>query len=267
MQRGHMQCLSKLRSRTHVRHADMYGLQWKPNDAAVLSEQSVAKKREVEMSIPGFRADAAIYRSRNSYQTAWAPGAAVFGVDPGQVIPAAPVVGGSGSGFCIPFCEPCESDISTRTGCSQSCTAKNCNEFTRTCTGCSNPCEGGQICRGVCTNPSTDRNNCGGCGNVCSPGVSCQNGVCGCRPGQILCNGTCTDTNNNPSNCGTCGNACAAGDICQNGGCVHPNCQVFCSTWNSCTQQCGAWPPGLSNYQCWFDCLGPSIDCLTSLCG
>ena len=216
------------------------------------------------MSIPGFRAETTIYRSKITYQAAWASGEAVgSGVGPGQIVPMLPVNGG----ICIPFCDLCESDASSRTGCSQTCTARNCNEFTRSCRGCSNPCEGGQFCGGICTETSNDPKNCGACGNVCSPGVTCNNGTCGCRPGLTLCSGTCTDTSSNPSNCGACGNACGGGKICQNGACVQANCRVYCSDWNSCNQTCGAWPPGLSNYQCWLDCLRPSVDCLTSTCG
>jgi len=218
------------------------------------------------MRMPGFRAEVTIYRSTFTYQVGWAWGEGTrSGGEPGQVVPMVPV--GGGEGFCNAGCEICESDINSRTGCSQSCTAKNCHEYTKPCTGCSNPCQGGKMCRGICTDPSNDRNNCGGCGNVCSLGVSCQNGTCGCPPGQVTCNGACTNTNSNPSNCGACANACGVGQICQNGTCVEANCQVFCSEWDTCNQTCGAWPPGLSNYQCWFDCLRPSIDCLTSTCG
>ena len=131
------------------------------------------------MNIPGFQAEATIYRSRIAYQAAWASReTAGSGFD--RVIPMAPV----GGDICNPFCEICESDISSRTGCSQSCTARNCNEYTRSCTGCSNPCQGGQICRGVCTDTSKDPSNCGTCGNACPSGVSCLNGACGCPSGQ-----------------------------------------------------------------------------------
>jgi len=219
------------------------------------------------MSLPGFSAEVAIYRRTFTYQAGWGPAQTTrLGAETGRIVPMIPGGGGGGGGFCNPGCETCESDGSSPTGCSQSCIAKNCNEYTRSCRGCSNPCEGGQMCGNVCTDPNTDRNNCGGCGNVCSPGVSCHNGTCGCAPGQVICNGVCTNTNVNPSNCGSCGNVCSAGHICQNGTCVEANCQVFCSEWDNCNQTCGAWPPGLSNYQCWFDCLRPSIDCLTSTC-
>jgi hypothetical protein len=39
-------------------------------------------------------------------------------------------------------------------------------------------------------------------------------------------------------------------------------CTILCDDWISCNNKCGAWPPGLSNYQCWLDCLRPTIDCL-----
>ena len=39
-------------------------------------------------------------------------------------------------------------------------------------------------------------------------------------------------------------------------------CTVLCSDWIRCKQQCGNWPPGLGNYQCWLNCLAPTIDCL-----
>src|SRR5215472_17167729 len=121
------------------------------------------------MRVPGFGAEATIYKSQIAYQAVWASGEAT-GLD--TAMPMLSV----GEGICQPFCELCESDINSRTGCSQSCTAKNCNEYTRPCTGCSNPCEGGLLCRGVCTDPLTDPKNCGTCGNACPPGVSCQHG-------------------------------------------------------------------------------------------
>jgi len=215
------------------------------------------------MKMPGFRAEASIYRSIITYHGVWVSGEKVgSGADPAQVIPMLPA-----GGICAPFCDICESDINSRTGCSQSCTARNCNEYTRSCTGCSNACQGGQFCAGVCTDTSKDPKNCGACGNACAPGVTCQNGTCGCPPGQTICNGGCTDTSSNPSNCGACGIACGTGQICQNGACVAANCRVFCSDWDNCNQTCGKWPPGLGNYQCWLDCLGPSVDCLNTTCG
>ena len=39
-------------------------------------------------------------------------------------------------------------------------------------------------------------------------------------------------------------------------------CTVSCDDWISCNQECGQWPPGLSNYECWLDCLKPTVDCL-----
>jgi len=43
-------------------------------------------------------------------------------------------------------------------------------------------------------------------------------------------------------------------------------CTISCSDWIVCNNKCGAWPPGLSNYQCWLDCLAPTINCLQG-CG
>lgn len=41
-------------------------------------------------------------------------------------------------------------------------------------------------------------------------------------------------------------------------------CTVSCDDWISCNNKCGGWPPGLSNYGCWLDCLKPTVDCLNS---
>jgi len=222
------------------------------------------------ISLPGFRAEATIYRSSVIYQGVWAAAAAArSGVDP-QLGPRLGTGGGGddGGGVCSPGClPPCDGDINSPTGCSQECIAKNCNHFQQSCRGCANPCPGGQFCNRVCKDTSSDRNNCGGCGNVCPPGVPCRSGVCGCLPGQTLCNGVCRSLSGDPQNCGACGHACGAGQVCQDGNCVAGNCRVFCSTWNSCNQTCGSWPPGFSNAQCWLDCLQSSVDCLNSTCG
>ena len=212
------------------------------------------------MNLPGYRAEASIYTSANSYYFSSESGQPnSSGRDPGQVVPMI--------GKCTPFCTLCESDITSPSGCSKSCVLADCSETQRSCTGCSNPCTGGKFCHGKCTDPSRDRTNCGTCGNVCPPGVGCLNGNCGCDPGQVLCPGGCTDTNSDSSNCGACGHACGAGKICQNGTCVEANCRVFCSDWKRCNQTCGPWPPGLSNAGCWLDCLQVNVDCLNATCG
>jgi hypothetical protein len=213
------------------------------------------------MNLPGYRAEASIYRSINSYCVSWTSRHTDSSLgDPGRVIPMI--------GQCTPFCENlCESDINSPTGCSKTCTLADCSERQRSCTGCSNACSGGKFCRGKCTDLTKDRNNCGACGNVCPTGVSCLNGSCGCPTGQVRCANGCTNLNTSSGNCGACGNACAAGQICQNGSCVAANCPVFCSDWNRCNQTCGNWPPGLGNYQCWLDCLQADVDCLNATCG
>jgi hypothetical protein len=43
-------------------------------------------------------------------------------------------------------------------------------------------------------------------------------------------------------------------------------CTVSCLDWVGCNNKCGSWPPGLSNYGCWLDCLAPSINCLQGTC-
>ena len=45
-----------------------------------------------------------------------------------------------------------------------------------------------------------------------------------------------------------------------------PGCTVSCDEWSTCNQTCGQWPPGFSNYDCWLNCLKPSIDCLNGMC-
>jgi hypothetical protein len=210
------------------------------------------------MSVPGFRAEATIYRSTIPYQAALASGEAAGSVaNPVQLIPML---------LCTPFCDECVSDVHSRTGCSQTCIAGNCNEFTTSCHGCANPCKDGRFCGGICKDTSNDPNNCGACFNVCPPGVPCRNGTCGCLPGQILCSGRCINTSSDPNNCGACGNVCGPGHTCQNGACV-PGCLVSCAQWQLCNNQCGAWPPGASNAGCWLDCLKPPVNCLTSTCG
>lgn len=216
------------------------------------------------MSIPGFRAEVTIYRSSITYRAAWTSGEALgLGVDPqfiaalergGAVFPAA--------------CTACSSDISFPTGCSKECFDKFGNSTgQQACSGCANACAGGRFCNGICRDIKNDRNNCGACGNVCPPGVSCVNGACGCPPGQITCSGKCTSTNVDPKNCGACGIVCGTGQICQDGRCVEANCRVFCSTWNSCIQKCGPWPPdSIGAAGCWKDCLVGETSCLNSTC-
>src|SRR5262249_34713567 len=93
-----------------------------------------------KMSIPGFQAEATIYRSSVIYQGLWASAtAARSNVDP-QLGPRLGTGGGgdNGGGICSPGClPPCEGDINSTTGCSQECIAKNCNHYQGACRGCS----------------------------------------------------------------------------------------------------------------------------------
>lgn len=213
------------------------------------------------MSLPGFTAEATLYRSTANYQVAWASGeTASSDLDPVQPT----LLSGR---YCEPRpLGPCESNLGSATGCAQKWLATDCGYSFAPCVGCSNPCRGGHFCDGKCTNTGIEPNNCGACGNVCAPGVSCINGTCGCLPEQTLCGGGCADTNSDPNNCGGCGKTCGAGTNCVNGGCLR-SCLVDCGTWQGCNAMCGSWPPGLDNYKCWLNCLQPSVDCLNSTCG
>ena len=222
------------------------------------------------MGVPGFSAEATIYRSVVAYQAAWACGeAAGSHIDSVQAMRLGP-------GNCRPVpLGQCVTDVGFPTGCSQLWLNFDCSESKRSCSSCSEPCKGGRFCGGICTDISSDPSNCGACGQACGPGVPCNNGTCGCLPGQTkcgdscclgtCCNGTCTDTNSDKQNCGGCDNACGVGENCLLGTCF-PGCLVDCSRWNGCKQQCGGWPPGLGNAGCWEDCLKPWTDCLNSTC-
>lgn len=214
------------------------------------------------MSVPGFRAEATIYRSTIAYQSVWGR-AVTSGSDADPVRPTRSADGR----ICEPNCTSCVSTVDSPTGCIMRCLTLDCEEGYVPCRGCASPCNGGQFCNGLCTDTNTSPFNCGACGNQCPAGVGCVNGVCGCSPGYTNCPSGCKDTSSDPSNCGTCGNVCSCQQICQNGACVAaPNCPVFCSLWNYCNQTCGEWPPGITSAGCWESCLQVPISCLNSLC-
>jgi hypothetical protein len=162
------------------------------------------------VNVPGFSADASLYKSRARYRTA-----DQSGYDSGSAVTMAI----RGGGFCIPRCGPCTSSLGFPTGCGQSCLTNTCDNKEQSCSGCSNPCWGGHFCGGKCKNTSSDPNNCGACGNVCAGGATCTNGVCACPPGLMNCNGTCVDTSSDPNNCSACGVTCSGSQVCCKGTC------------------------------------------------
>ncbi len=106
-------------------------------------------------------------------------------------------------------------------GANQACIEGNCVTGTcaLTCPAGTLCCEGGVEGGGQrCTDARYDQNNCGGCGIVCGPGRYCNNGVCGCQPGQVDCNGVCSYLQGDPDNCGACGNVCPTGSRFCSGG-------------------------------------------------
>jgi hypothetical protein len=173
------------------------------------------------MNLPGFSGDFSLYKSRVYYQTA-ALSRDAFGSLVSMALPIRNGLAGGNEGpNCRPHCYPCASSLESATGCSVSCLSAYCDLSETVCSGCANPCKGGQFCNGICTNTSSNPNNCGGCGHVCPSGLTCTNGVCGCAPGLTLCNGVCTDTSSDPNNCGTCGTSCGS-DPCLGGQCPPP---------------------------------------------
>jgi len=77
------------------------------------------------------------------------------------------------------------------------------------CGKCSNDCQGGMCCNGVCKQ-QTDSQNCGTCGTRCASGTTC------CH----ITDYNCVNLNTDGSNCGSCGTPCMGGKTCQIGGCV-----------------------------------------------
>ncbi len=112
------------------------------------------------------------------------------------------------------------------------------------------------MCGDSCADLNSDPNNCGKCGTVCPDTYSCNNGKCGCAPGQLLCNGKCV--NNDTSNCGKCGNQCKDTFVCTNGTCNCPWGQFECN--NKCVvsdnENCGT---------CGNKCLSP-LTCSFNTC-
>ena len=105
------------------------------------------------INMPGFTAEASLYRTIERYQLASTtqraefkasmvqPSAAIY--EDGRFVCYGEVTergyincyppGGGGEIFCRPRCEPCRSDPESRTGRSRTCIDRNCDEFFRPC--------------------------------------------------------------------------------------------------------------------------------------
>lgn len=152
------------------------------------------------MPVPGFKAQAALYRSRRNYISMYGSYQA-----PVQMPPTAMPGGG---GPCILSCSECDPHC-MRT-CSQDCDpghtwteacctstegccGGNCVDFRHdpNCGACGNKCSASNLdcCGGKCVNLNHNAQHCGKCGQDCGAG-SCHGGVCKCVSGHT-CNGTC----------------------------------------------------------------------------
>src|SRR5215469_8572022 len=98
-----------------------------------------------EMNIPGFAADASLYRtSKHYFLAARMAGLAAMRIG---LVPSI--------GRCLVGCGPCVEDGDSPTGCSITCQRADCSTSTRQCTGCAHtttcgPCTGTKTC---CTGP------------------------------------------------------------------------------------------------------------------
>ena len=116
------------------------------------------------------------------------------------------------------------------------------------CGGCGTVCPAGQTCAAGacvpltcdsgltacgddCTDLNKDPSHCGGCGQSCDGEAreQCNQGVCGCGPGQTKCNydgfSLCRNTQSDRYNCGACGTVCPENQICNAGVCAAITCQ------------------------------------------
>ena len=187
------------------------------------------------MKLPGFFADAAVYRSSLHYRSVSGSSAGVPGFSPeAQIYPA----------VCSPYCGPCLPDDSSSTGCTKTCRTTACEDFDLPCRGCKITCSPGfSLCGTKCVDLSNDPANCGTCGLVCANGF-CANGVCGCPPGLTACGGACVNLSNDPNNCGACGISCSgSGGVCTNSTCACPPgfavCAITCTDLSSDPKNCG----------------------------
>jgi hypothetical protein len=195
------------------------------------------------MHIPGFRAEASLYRSGGHYATVSSLGLTSPSLISPVAVPALAVSGphprllprGASCPTSAPIC--CEYDPESAK-CIGGCCAKaaNCcpdgkqgpgNRCTNVysdpanCGRCGNQCPSNEKClNGACTFCSPGQTPCGS--ECCSSVEVCQNGQCVCPAPSLICNGICTGVLTDPNNCGCCGSgcACSGSEVCCNGICT-----------------------------------------------
>lgn len=185
------------------------------------------------MRLPGFGAEAAVYRCSRSYVSlfgsSWNVHETASQVDfTGLVIPSAC------SSHCLDNPKTCTKDCWSTCGppsssplcspghacCIGAGGTNECCPVGGTCVNGACACPSGLTdCAGTCVDLNSDPSNCGRCGVRCSSGA-CQNSQCVCSlPTPTNCNGTCTSLFNDPSNCGACGRVCPPWNFCDGGQC------------------------------------------------
>jgi hypothetical protein len=203
------------------------------------------------MRLPGFEAEAAIYRSPRHYATLsespWSASETAAQVVPSRCFTSPKdcsetCIGATDQGFydwtvslCAPDTECCPSPDNKSFTCCPMYLGEGCKDGA--CVNMSN-CPGGlTFCNGACVNTNNDPNNCGGCFAHCSSGC-CSNGAC-------------ADLSNDKQNCGTCGHKCPqfikgvgpAEVICVSGKCCpvgSANCNNTCVDLTTNLNNCGA---------------------------
>jgi hypothetical protein len=154
-----------------------------------------------------------------------------------------------------------------------------CQTYDVTYTSDGGPCVA--LCKGQCTDTTSDRNNCGQCGVVCANNQICG-GDAGCEPcpnpNETACGtsgGTfCADLTNDDKNCGACGQACAHGATCVASKCVCTltTCGTECvdvqtdvDHCGGCNSPCPAPSPNevelCTSATCTEQCISPFADC------
>jgi|SRR5271165_5628671 len=171
------------------------------------------------MSMPGFNADASLYKTTMHYCLATGRSAAGDYLAPAQLA----------SPLAVPP-PPCDCH-QCYLWCAGSC-FQRCRQYPGTqcypycmdvCTSsCDSFCGPGFVrCRGGCVDLSSDPHNCGRCGNMCTGGHVCQDGACICSdPALTDCSGVCTSLRVDTANCGACGRVCPPTDFCSEGKCI-----------------------------------------------